>query len=255
MASNRKTPVQKREDFEDTQQHAAKHLPVVSNALKIKLEHIRTIEPLTDNQGKFFDAYRNGGEAFVLAGSAGSGKSHIGLYLALKDVLTKETPYKKVIIVRSSVSVRSPGHLPGSVNEKFAIYELPYKQICAELFGRKDAYDRLVEQGYIEFVSTSFLRGLTFNDSIVFADEQQNSNWSELFTLCSRHGIRSKLILCGDSKQNDLLYHRNDQSGFDDFMKVAENMKEFSIIKFTTDDIIRSGFCKNFIIACEKLGF
>ena len=251
--ATKKSPIQKREDFEQDQQHAAKHQPV-SNGLTIKLGNLRTIEPLTDNQNIFFDAYKRGSYAFVLYGSAGTGKSMISLFKALEDVLSKETPYKKLVIVRSSVPSRQSGFLPGSLEEKNAVYEEPYKSICQDLFGRPDAYDRLVEQKHIEFISTSYLRGATFNDCIIFFDEFQNENWNSIKTVISRTGTRAKLILSGDYAQNDLTVNKNDQSGFEQVMKVIEYMNDFDIIKFTTDDIVRSSFTKNFLIACEKLG-
>jgi phosphate starvation-inducible protein PhoH len=228
--------------------------PTVNNSLKIKLDHLKTFEPLTANQKIFFDAYDKGSYAFMLYGSAGTGKSFIALYKALEEVLDKGNPFKKVVIVRSSVPSRDSGFLPGSLEDKMSIYEEPYKQICADLFGRSDAYDRLKEQGYIEFLSTSYLRGTTFNDSIIFFDEIQNETWNSIKTVISRTGTRSKLILSGDYAQNDLTKSKNDQSGFKELLQVAERMKEFDFVRFTTDDIVRSSFTKNFLIACETLG-
>jgi phosphate starvation-inducible protein PhoH len=226
----------------------------VNNSLKIKLDHLKTFEPLTANQKIFFDAYDKGSYAFMLYGSAGTGKSFIALYKALEEVLDKGNPFKKVVIVRSSVPSRDSGFLPGSLEDKMSIYEEPYKQICADLFGRSDAYDILKEQGYIEFLSTSYLRGTTFNDSIIFFDEIQNETWNSIKTVISRTGTRSKLILSGDYAQNDLTKSKNDQSGFKELLQVAERMKEFDFVRFTTDDIVRSSFTKNFLIACETLG-
>ena len=252
MATKR-TPLQKREESQETQDFATRHQPVMSNSLKVKLDHLKTFEALTGNQQVFFDAYKKGSYAFMLMGSPGTGKSFISLYHAIADVLNRETPYKKLVIVRSSVSTRDSGFLPGSLDDKMSIYEEPYKQICGDLFGRSDAYDRLKEQGYIEFLSTSYLRGTTFNDSIIFFDEIQNANWSEMKTVIGRTGTRSKVILSGDYSQNDLTKSRHDQSGFKELHKVVERMAEFDIINFTTDDIVRSSFTKNFIIACEEL--
>jgi phosphate starvation-inducible PhoH-like protein len=234
-----------------TEKHTSQNM---GNSLKIKLDHLKTFEPLTENQKIFFDAYDKGSYAFMLYGSAGTGKSFIALYKALEEVLDKGNPFKKLVIIRSSVPSRDSGFLPGSLEEKNAIYEEPYKQICADLFGRSDAYDRLKEQGYIEFLSTSYLRGTTFNDSIIFFDEFQSATWHEDRTILSRTGTRSKLILSGDFSQNDLIKSKNDQSGFHDLFAVATEMDEFDMIQFTTNDIVRSSFTKNFIIACEKLG-
>lgn len=220
----------------------------------LKLTDLINLEPLTDTQADFFDAYEYGSEAFVLYGSAGTGKTFLGLYHALVDALTPESLYKKIIIVRSSVQSRDQGHLPGTVEEKMEQFELPYHSICAELLGRKDAYQKLKDMGKIEFMSSSFLRGATFNDSIIIFDEIQNETFSTISTLITRTGKNSKLILVGDGAQNDLTHSKHDISGFTDFINVTQNMHEFSHFRFTSDDIVRSGLCKSWIIACEKLG-
>ena len=241
-------------EYDDNRQASEKHQPQTTNSLKLKLDNLKTFEPLTENQKLFFDAYNKGSYAFMLYGSAGTGKSFIAIYKALEEVMDKSNPFKKLVIVRSSVSTRDQGFLPGTAEEKNAIYEEPYKQICHDLFGRPDAYDRLKEQKYIEFISTSYLRGTTFNDSIIFFDEFQNANWGECKTILTRTGYRSKIILSGDFSQNDLTKSKNDQSAFKELHAVCTEMDEFDMIQFTTDDIVRSSFTKNFIVACEKLG-
>lgn len=175
------------------------------------------------------------------------------LYKALEEVLDKSNPFKKVIIVRSAVQGRDLGFTPGSVEEKMSLYEQPYHQICETLFGRKDAYQRLCEQDYIEFVSTSFLRGCTFDDAIVVVDECQSMTFHELSSIVTRVGYRSKIIFCGDTKQNDLIKNKHDVSGLSSFLKIADTMSEFHRIHFTPDDICRSSLVKSWIIACEKL--
>jgi phosphate starvation-inducible protein PhoH len=223
-----------------------------TNALTIKLDHMITIKALTPNQQSFFDAYNAGYYCMMLYGSAGTGKSFISIYKALEDVLSKDTPYDKLVIVRSAVSSRDIGFLPGDADEKMEMYELPYVQICNDLFNRKDAYQRLKEQGKIEFISSSFLRGLTFNRAIVVADEIQNTTYGEQFTLMTRVGQDSKLMMLGDYRQNDLVKSKYDISGLGKFHNILRHMKEFTDIQFTTDDICRSSMVKNFIISAEK---
>ena len=146
------------------------------------------------------------------------------------------------------------GFTPGSLEEKMSLYEEPYVQICSTLFGRKDAYQRLKEQGYIEFVSTTALRGCSFDNSIVLFDEFQNANFHELDTVITRIGHQSKILLCGDYSQTDLIKKTSDTSGLPDFLRVASMMPEFTRINFTPDDIVRSSLVKNWIIAKETLG-
>ena len=228
-----------------------KHQPV-NNALKIKLDHLKTFDPLTDNQKKFFDAYKRGDYFIALHGVAGTGKTFCAMYRALEEVLDKGNPFKKIIVVRSAVQSREIGHLPGDVSEKMEIYQQPYRQICETLFGRKDAWDRLEEQGYIEFISTSFIRGMSFDDAIIIVDEMQNMTFEEIDTVMTRVGYRSKIIWCGDYRQTDLNKKKNDVSGILKFFDIAYHMKAFTKIEFDVDDIVRSSLVKDYIVAKLK---
>lgn len=223
-----------------------------NNALKIKIDHLKTFTPLTDNQRKFFEAYKQGDYFIALHGVAGTGKTFIALYKALEEVLDKANPFNKIIIVRSAVPSREIGHLPGDLNEKTDIYRQPYQQICNTLFGRSDAYQRLEEQGHIEFISTSFIRGMSFDDAIIIVDEIQNMNFEEIDTVMTRVGYRSKIIWCGDYRQTDLNKKKNDVSGILKFFDIAHHMQAFTRIEFTPDDIVRSSLVKDYILAKLK---
>lgn len=220
-----------------------------SNALKIKPDHLKTFDPLTDNQRKFYEAYKRGDYFIALHGVAGTGKTFIALYKALEEVLDKTNPFKKIIIVRSAVPSREVGHLPGSLDEKTEIYRQPYQQICTTLFGRTDAYNRLEEQGCIEFISTSFIRGMSFDDAIIIVDEMQNCSFEEIDTVMTRVGYRSKIVWCGDYRQTDLNKKKNDVSGILKFLDIAQHMHAFTRIEFLPDDIVRSSLVKDYIIA------
>jgi len=219
------------------------------NALKLRLDDLKVFEPLTDNQKKFFDAYKRGDYFVALHGVAGTGKTFCAMYKALEEVLDKTNPFNKIIIVRSAVQSREIGHLPGDVTEKMEIYQQPYQQICETLFGRKDAYQRLSEQGYIEFISTSFIRGMSFDDAIIVVDEMQNLTFEEIDTVMTRVGYRSKIIWCGDYRQTDLNKKKNDMSGILKFFDIAMHMEAFTKIEFTPDDIVRSSLVKDYILA------
>lgn len=218
------------------------------NSLRLRLDDLITISPKTAKQKEFFDAYKAGDYFMCLHGVAGTGKSYIALYKAIEEVMDKSNPYQKVVIVRSSVQSRDMGYLPGDANEKMETFIQPYRQITADLFRRKDAWDRLVEQGYIEFISTSFIRGTTFTNAVLLVDEFQNMNFEELDTIITRVGHTSKIVFCGDVRQTDLR-KKDDKTGLPKFLSIADRMKEFSRFEFTVDDIVRSSLVKNYIIA------
>ena len=223
-----------------------------NNHLKLRIDDLKTFQPLTENQKIFFDSYKRGDYFVALHGVAGTGKTFIALYKAIEEVLDKSNPFNKIIIVRSAVQSREMGHLPGDVGEKMEIYEQPYRQICETLFGRKDAYQRLEEQGHISFISTSFIRGMSFDDAIIIVDEMQNLNFEEIDTVMTRVGYRSKIIWCGDYRQTDLNKRKNDVTGILKFFDVAHHMHAFTRIEFTVDDIVRSSLVKDYIMAKLK---
>ena len=226
--------------------------PVSTNQLKLRLDNLKTFQPLTENQKLFYDAYKQGDYFIALHGVAGTGKTFIALYKAIEEVLEKTNSFNKIIIVRSAVQSREIGHLPGDVGEKMEIYEQPYRQICHQFFDRKDAWDRLEEQGYIQFISTSFIRGMSFDNAIIIVDEMQNLSYEEIDTVMTRVGHMSKIIWCGDYRQSDLNKRKSDVTGILKFFDIAQHMKAFTRIEFTVDDIVRSSLVKDYILAKLK---
>ena len=211
---------------------------------------LKDIEPLTHNQAKTFNLWEEG-QNLLLVGTAGTGKSFLSAYLGMKSILESKDQ-NKLVIVRSVVPTRDMGFLPGSNKEKSKVYEAPYYSIFSELFGRSDAYDYLKNKNLVEFMTTSFVRGITINDSVILVDELQNMTPSELHSIMTRIGKNCRVIFAGDIKQNDLNTKR-EQSGFKDFFKVIDKMRDFGIVEFMRDDIVRSELVKSYIIAREIL--
>ena len=223
--------------------------PTTNNQCKIKIDDLITIGAMTETQGQFFSQYKSGATAMLLHGAAGTGKTFIALYKALEEVLQPNSKYEKVVIVRSAVPSRDIGHLPGDQEEKTAVYMQPYIDMCTPLFPRKkNAFKRLMEQNVVEWMITSFVRGITLDDAIIIVDECQNMNDMELNSVLTRVGENSKLIMCGDFRQSDL-YKRGDMSGLQKFMLIAEDMKSFKILEFSSDDIVRSRFVREYILS------
>ena len=224
----------------------------------INSEIMVDIKPLTKNQEKFFESYKKGKNIFSY-GAAGTGKTFIALYLALKDVLNQMTPYEKVYIVRSLVSTREIGFLPGDHEDKSFLYQIPYKNMVKYMFEMSDdtefemLYGALKGQETIGFWSTSFIRGTTMDNAIILVDEMQNLNFHELDSIITRVGENCRIHFCGDAAQTDLI-KQNEKNGILDFMKILEQMESFSMIEFDVDDIVRSGLCKEYLKTKLALG-
>lgn len=216
------------------------------------LHDLNIISPKNETQRIAFESYFQN-KNLSLIGSAGTGKTFIAMYLAFTDVLGNDSRYKKVLIVRSAVSTRNIGFLPGTEEEKMAIYEEPYVSVCDSLFEYSKSYENLKKGGYVDFKSTSNLRGNTYDDCVVIVDEAQNMNLGELSTIVTRLGRNSKIIICGDTRQDDLENYRNDSSGLPSFIRILEQMYEFDIVKFGLEDIVRSKLVRSFLIAKERL--
>ena len=207
---------------------------------------LREIEPLTKNQLEVFESNKH----LVLHGLAGTGKTFISCYLAFDDMA--KHCYERLVIIRSAVPTRDIGFLPGTEKEKQSVYEEPYKDICNDLFGRGDAYQILKNKNIVDFMTTSFIRGITLRNAVIVIDECQNMSFHELDSIITRMGEDCRVMFCGDFRQADL---KSGQSGMIDFLNILKRMNDFDFIEFGVDDIVRSSFVKNYIIAKTELGF
>ena len=223
----------------------------------INTDMLRDIGPLTQNQQVLYDSYASN-KNIVAYGCAGTGKTFITLYNALKDVLDQETPYEKVYIIRSLIPTREIGFLPGDHEDKSTLYQLPYKAMVKYMFEMPTEadfqmlYGNLKSQDTIDFWSTSFIRGTTFDKSIIIVDEYQNLNYHELDSIMTRVGQDSKIMFCGDATQTDLV-RTNERNGIVDFMRVLRLMESVDVIEFGVEDIVRSGLVKEYILAKLQL--
>jgi predicted ribonuclease YlaK len=230
----------------------------MSKKKEISNSDLVEIKPITDNQKLVFESYKKGLNQFLF-GCAGTGKTFVSMYLAFQDVLKNETPYERVVMVRSLIPTREIGFLPGDEEDKAALYQVPYSNMVQFMFKQPNEqafnmlYDRLKAQGSFYFLSTSFLRGLTFDNSIIIVDECQNLNFHELDTIVTRVGQDSKIIFCGDFMQTDLT-KMNERNGLHDFLRILEEMKQFNCVEFDIGDIVRSGFVRDYLIQKTKLG-
>ena len=218
---------------------------------RLKIDHLLNYNAITHNQKIAYDSWDDG-DHLVLAGSAGTGKTFIGMYLALSDVLDKAYEQDKLVIVRSVVPTREMGYLPGSIEEKVDAYTAPYRSIATELFNEKQAYAMLETQGAISFMSTSFIRGQTIDDAVILVDEMQNLTYHELDSIITRVGRNTRIIFSGDYYQSDL-NKEADKNGVLDFLNIMEVMNNFTTVEFGWADIVRSDFVRDYIMTKEMV--
>lgn len=211
--------------------------------------NLRRVQARGPNQQLAYDYFEQE-DHLVLHGIAGTGKTYIALYLALKRLFERDCDQDKIVIIRSVVPTREMGFLPGSEKEKMKAYEAPYQAMCNELFGRGDAYEILKTKNQVEFISTSYIRGTTLDNSIIIVDEAQNLTFHELDSIITRVGLYSQIVFCGDCNQTDL-DKPWDKSGLDQFMHILEYVDGFKKVEFSYDDIVRSGLVREYLIAKE----
>lgn len=212
---------------------------------------LKTVKPLTDTQEEMFQAWFQGSN-ICAHGSAGTGKTFLSFFLALNEIFMNQQQ-EKIIIIRSVVPTREVGHLPGTLEEKTAVYELPYHDICWELIGRKSTYIDMKEAGLIDFQTTSFIRGMTWDNAVVIVEEAENMTFHEIDSVMTRLGVNSRVIFTGDLVQTDLDGRKSGVCGMQRLLNVCDEMKEFATVNFGVDDIVRSALVKSWIIASQRI--
>ena len=224
------------------------------NSLSVKLDDLLDYPPLTKNQERVYESWEDDFN-LVLTGSAGTGKTFIAMYLALEEVLDPEVEQTQLVIIRSVVPTREMGFMRGSKEEKEDVFTTPYKNIANELFGEPASWNKLQHRKEsVRFESTSFIRGQTLDNAIIIVDEMQNLNFHELDSVITRVGRNSRIIFCGDYLQSDFRYE-DDKNGIMKFLDIVEQLKNFDIINFGWEDIVRSDFVRDYIMTKEMLGY
>lgn len=233
-----------------------KRVKTAHRSMTVRLEDLLEYPPLTENQAIAQEAWYDNFN-LVLSGSAGTGKTFMGMYLGLEHILDPETPQNRMVIVRSMVPTRDMGFLPGTKEEKENVFLAPYKNIASELFGDTQSWNKAVTGKVIEFQSTSFIRGLTLDNCVILVDEMQNMNFHELDSVITRVGRNSRIIFSGDYLQSDFtdFKQQDDKAGIMKFLTIVEQLKNFAIVNYGWQDIVRSDFVRDYIMTKEMLGF
>jgi phosphate starvation-inducible PhoH-like protein len=217
----------------------------------IKPGHLSDYEPFSDNQAKAWKSWKEG-KNLVMSGSPGTGKTFMAMNFALKEVLESGSDYDQLVVVRSIVPTRDIGFLPGDEEEKKKVYMAPYQALCSEITEDPSAWHKLLQNKKVEFQSTSFIRGVTYDNAIIIVDEMQNLNFHELDSVITRVGVNCRIIFCGDYHQSDFRA-KNERDGIIEFLSILYHMKDFDIIEFGWQDIIRSGIVRDYIMTKEML--
>jgi len=224
----------------------------------ISHDQLVEMKGVTKNQTEVFKQYATGKNLF-LYGPAGTGKTFVILYNAIKEVLDPKINYNCIYIVRSLMPTRELRFYPSDEQDKSSLYQVPYDNMLRLMFKLSSEeqfemmYEELKKQGNVAFLSTSFLRGITLDNAIVLVDECQNLNFHELDTIMTRVGQESKIMFSGDFDQTDL---RDDaeKAGLGQFIKIINEMKEFYSCEFDIGDIVRSGLVRSYIIQKYNTG-
>jgi phosphate starvation-inducible PhoH-like protein len=204
----------------------------------------KEVQPLNFIQQEYLYAIETNSIVFGI-GSAGTGKTFIAANYAARELFYRRVD--RVILTRPNVETgRGLGFLPGTLEEKYAPYLMPFDNIFTHALG-KGFYEYCLKTKTIDPQPLGFLRGATFDDSIVLVDEAQNCTREEMKMLLSRIGRNCKMIFSGDTEQADI-----PNSGLEDAVDRLEGIEGIEIVDFLDEDIVRSKMCKEIIMAYRR---
>lgn len=221
---------------------------------KWTLQDINEIKMLTDAQQEMARCYYQGSHVCGY-GEAGTGKTFVAVYLGISDVINKNAIVDKLVIIRSIVQTRSIGFMPGDEEEKTSRYKDPYRQILKELFNRPRTYDDMEDAEMIQFLPTSFVRGITIENAVMVVDEAQNMTFEELDSVVTRAGENTRVIVVGDDVyQNDLKNKPHERTGFPEFVDISSrHMDTVACVPFKENDqVVRSLFVRDWLRAKKQ---
>jgi len=205
--------------------------------LEVLIDDIR-IKPKTENQKKFLKLI-NDNEIIICSGPAGTGKTLLMVSEALRLLKNKDTPYKKIVLIKSVTQLKGEelGHLKGSVDEKMQGFMYSFMYIFNQIIGKKTT-DILVEQGFIEVVPLSFIRGMNWSETLIIVDEAQNISIDNMETVLTRISHNSKLVLVGDTKQIDIKNKK--ESSLQIISEKFQGIDKFGVMAFEKGDQVRN---------------
>lgn len=249
----------KRKSEEPKQSSKERFLQVVKEQETYeKPQSVPRFEAANNNQKRALAYFKEGKQVLFLTGSAGTGKSMLAALQA--STMLRQKKISKVYLVRPAVSVgKSIGMLPGDIKEKLAPF---FMQTMAHLrnFLGHGHMNYCLEKGIIEMLPVEYLRGVSFEDCMVIAEEVQNFSGEEMEMMLTRLGKNCQIVFTGDTKQHDL----KGVSGLEKTVKLLNHIRTtapaymtkeemddlddgIGIVEFTPDDVVRSGLTKAFV--------
>jgi phosphate starvation-inducible PhoH-like protein len=191
---------------------------------------------LTEKQNNLYKGIRNN-ILTVVHGPAGTSKTYTTCYAAL--ALLADKKIERIIITKPiQESGENLGFLPGSMEDKLHPYKQSYYTTFCKIIG-KPTTDMLFSTEEIIFEPLAYMRGSTYDNSLMLLDECQNASIKQLMLWITRLGKDSKAVMMGDTSQYDV---RKKDSGYNDFIKLVDGMKDLNLFEFTNEDIVRNKF-------------
>ena len=210
--------------------------------LVVERKVLEPIQALTKAQGAYINAILDNVITFGI-GPAGTGKSYVVAGLAA-DML-REKKIDRILLTRPGVEAGEKfGFIPGELEEKYAPYIEPFREIFNERLGRSQV-DYLIKHKRICAMPIAFMRGRTFKNCWAILDEAQNTTPGQMKLFLTRIGDNCKVIIDGDIEQKDI----PTQSGLSDAVSRLKHTRKVGIVEFTVEDVVRSGIVKDVIKA------
>lgn len=210
---------------------------------RVSIQKFPKLEPKSYRQEDYIEAIRTKDVVFAL-GSAGSGKTYVTTHYAAEQLYYKKID--RIILTRPAVEAcgEELGFMPGDLLEKFGNYIAPYTETLNTLLG-KSFVEYCFKVGTIEAVPLAFMRGRSFDNCLILADEMQSATPMQLKLLLTRIGEGTKMLINGDLEQRDDI----DAIGLEDAINTLRHLEEVAIIQFSDEDCVRSGTCKRILRA------
>lgn len=204
----------------------------------------KEVRPINYIQETYLQAIKDNDITFGV-GSAGTGKTYVAGFYAASELYHKRVD--SIILTRPNVETgRSLGFLPGTLEEKNAPYLQPFDDVFKKALG-PGFYGYALKSKTINPQPLGFMRGMTFENCIVLADEMQNATKEEMKMILSRIGKNCKMIFSGDTEQSDI-----PDSGLEDATRRLQGIPGIEVVTFLDEDIVRSKMCKQIIMAYRR---